>query len=627
MANLNRFKANKGLDGNNFTITNVSDPIDPQDVATKAFASNASNISSGTLSIESGGTGQTTAIAAINALMPDQVGNTGKYLTTDGTVISWGTVTTGSSGTVTSVNGDGGLTGLTFSGGPITTSGTLTLGGTLATGSGGTGSATTFTQGSVVFAGSAGVYSQNNSELFWNATTSSLGIGTASPSYKLDVNSTAAAPIRIARNGGTDANTGIQVQLATSYWGVGAGSNDSFAITRNTLDFANSATFNIDASGNLGIGTSSPSVKLQVAGAMKGDGHAVQSYVGANGVPTTTNNVGLLLQNSTALNSTGAAAVTLQGIVSAPQVSHDATAGTTTAQTTGFLANPTVTSSAATSNVSFRGFHSVTQRSYTTDTSSAINSIRGVDVMFGHTATLPSTANTNNVQGIFLTGQMFSGTMNNRFSAVETLMQANPTTGSITVGSMAPIYANTSTIGTGAGTASVVNYYGLAHVGLTNGSNGTITNAYELYLGGIANSGTITNQYAIHQASTTLPNYFGGRVGIGTMNPRNKLDVAGSFGRGVPVTKTADFTVADTENWIINNKSGSTCNVTLPSAALFPGRELMFKNLQAQTVMSVSYNVIPRNGTVAGQMILASGIGAWVTLVSDGSNWVIMQGN
>jgi hypothetical protein len=43
------------------------------------------------------------------------------------------------SGSVSSVSGSGGSTGLTFTGGPITTSGTLTLGGTLGTGNGGTG--------------------------------------------------------------------------------------------------------------------------------------------------------------------------------------------------------------------------------------------------------------------------------------------------------------------------------------------------------------------------------------------------------------------------------------------------------------------------------------------------------
>jgi len=43
------------------------------------------------LPILNGGTGQTTANAAFNALAPSQSGNSGKYLTTDGTNTSWGT--------------------------------------------------------------------------------------------------------------------------------------------------------------------------------------------------------------------------------------------------------------------------------------------------------------------------------------------------------------------------------------------------------------------------------------------------------------------------------------------------------------------------------------------------------
>jgi hypothetical protein len=46
---------------------------------------------SGTVAIANGGTGQTTANSAFNALAPSQSGNTGKYLTTDGTNTSWST--------------------------------------------------------------------------------------------------------------------------------------------------------------------------------------------------------------------------------------------------------------------------------------------------------------------------------------------------------------------------------------------------------------------------------------------------------------------------------------------------------------------------------------------------------
>jgi len=94
---------------------------------------------------------------------------------------------------------------------------------------------------------------------------------------------------------------------------------------------------------------------------------------------------------------------------------------------------------------------------------------------------------------------------------------------------------------------------------------------------------------------------------------------------GAPVTKTADFTVSNGDTWIINNKSGSTCTVTLPSASTNSGRVLTFQNYQAQTLVSASSNVVPRAGGSAGTAILDAVAGNWATLVSNGTNWVIMQ--
>lgn len=68
---------------------------------------------------------RTALITQINTLLPDQTGNSGKYLTTDGSTLLWGTVST-SSGTVTSV-GMTVPTGLSVSGSPVTTSGTLAV--------------------------------------------------------------------------------------------------------------------------------------------------------------------------------------------------------------------------------------------------------------------------------------------------------------------------------------------------------------------------------------------------------------------------------------------------------------------------------------------------------------------
>ena len=97
------------------------------------------------------------------------------------------------------------------------------------------------------------------------------------------------------------------------------------------------------------------------------------------------------------------------------------------------------------------------------------------------------------------------------------------------------------------------------------------------------------------------------------------------MGVAAPVTKTTDFTVANGDIWYINNKSGSTCTVTLPAASSWTGRSLTFKNMQAQTLVSASSNVMPLDSTTAGTAILLEVVGNWATLVSDGTNWVIMQ--
>lgn len=115
--------------------------------------------SSGTLSITnsapdqtvvlSGGTGITTSGTypsfTVTNSAPDQTVaiTAGTGISVSGTYPNF-TVTNSSpssGGTVTSVSGAGGSTGLTLTGGPITSSGTLTLGGTLAVANGGTGTA------------------------------------------------------------------------------------------------------------------------------------------------------------------------------------------------------------------------------------------------------------------------------------------------------------------------------------------------------------------------------------------------------------------------------------------------------------------------------------------------------
>jgi hypothetical protein len=116
----------------------------------------AVNLASGTeiqgvLPLASGGTGNgLSPVAGAIVYSTSQkfflstAGNAGQVLTSNGAGVPYWTTITGT-GTVTSVDGSGGTTGLTLTGGPITSVGTLTLGGTLAVANGGTGVTATST--------------------------------------------------------------------------------------------------------------------------------------------------------------------------------------------------------------------------------------------------------------------------------------------------------------------------------------------------------------------------------------------------------------------------------------------------------------------------------------------------
>ena len=90
-----------------------------------------------------------------------------------------------------------------------------------------------------------------------------------------------------------------------------------------------------------------------------------------------------------------------------------------------------------------------------------------------------------------------------------------------------------------------------------------------------------------------------------------------------PVTKTTSFTLADNENFVVCNGTGSI-TVTFPTASASTGRIVWIKTIAAQTVVSASSNVLPIGSATPGTAILAASAGANAMLVCDGTNWVIM---
>jgi hypothetical protein len=172
--------------------------------------------------------------------------------------------------------------------------------------------------------------------------------------------------------------------------------------------------------------------------------------------------------------------------------------------------------------------------------------------------------------------------------------------------------------GTSSGGATPALTLSTTITGLLKG-NGTAISA--------ATSGT---DYAPATSGTSIlyGNGSGGfsNVTVGTGLSFSAGTLAATAGGGsAPVTQTANFTVAATDVWSINNKSGSTCTVTLPTASANSGRVLYFQNYQVQALVSASSNVVPLTGGAAGTSILLASSGDSATLVSDGTNWLMTQ--
>jgi hypothetical protein len=221
------------------------------------------------------------------------------------------------------------------------------------------------------------------------------------------------------------------------------------------------------------------------------------------------------------------------------------------------------------------------------------------------------------------------------------LTPATATTGDVTLAGTLAI-ANGGTNGSATPTTYGIAYgTGTAYAFTAAGTTGQVLTATT---GGAptwaapATSGTVTS------VSVVSANGFAGTVATPTSTPAITLTTTITgvlkgngtaisaavvntdyFAPSAPVTKTANFSVADTDVWLINNKTGSTCTVTLPTASSWTGRVLRFLNYQVQTVVSASSNVVPLTGGAAGTSILLASSGDSATLVSDGSNWLMTQ--
>jgi len=155
--------------------------------------------------------------------MPSQTSNSGKYLTTDGVSVAWGTVTPGT-GTVTSVGLTSNLSGITVSGSPVTSSGSISLSGTLNVANGGTGVASLSTGAVLVGNGTSAVSSV--------APSSSGNVLTSNgSSWSSSALPTASASVSGVVSTGTQTFAGDKTLSGTTTIGTGIVSSNGYNFT------------------------------------------------------------------------------------------------------------------------------------------------------------------------------------------------------------------------------------------------------------------------------------------------------------------------------------------------------------------------------------------------------------
>ena len=144
---------------------------------------------------------------------------------------------------------------------------------------------------------------------------------------------------------------------------------------------------------------------------------------------------------------------------------------------------------------------------------------------------------------------------------------------------------------------------------------------------------------------TTVAQQFGGAKTFnanlttnGNMQVDGTLNVGstGTFGgrvktnwleRNYAYSTSSSFTISANTTWQDINTSVLT-TITLPNAATYPGKEIYIRQSGGGSLQSASSNIIPFQTPPTGSTstgILTASFHRAVTLVSDGTNWIIMQ--
>jgi hypothetical protein len=495
-------------------------------------------------------------------------------------------------------NGSGGFSNVTIGSGISFTTGTLS-----ATGSGGTVTSVALALPSIFTVSGSPVTgtgtltgtfnTQTANYVFAGPTTGAVATPTFRALVSADIPNNAANTTGYASNiaGGLAGSIPYQTAVnATSLLGIGTTGQilrvvsglpawgTDYVGTVTSVAALTLGTTGTDLSSTVANGTTTPVITLNVPTASATNRGALSSTDW-----TTFNNKG-----SGTVTSITSSTLTIAGTSAIPTV--NLTSGIVTAGTTGSVTLIPV---------------------ITVDTYGRVTAVTTASNPQG---TVTSVSGTGTVNGITLTGTVTSSgslTLGGTLGSIANSQLSNSTISGVSLGGN----LFNLTAGTGVSFSSGTTYNGSAAITITaTGSGGTVTSVTGT--APVVSSGGTTPAISMAAATTSVNGYLTS-TDWNTFNNKQTTSA--------PVTATANYSVAATDSWIINNKTGSALTLTLPTASSYSGRVLNIQNYQTQTVISASSNVVPQAGGSAGTAILLASSGDCATIVSDGTNWIMMK--